>query len=287
MKDRHLPEGYTVLPSGAIVRIAHGRELTVFFGPAPSPTPSRTRVQKELFDLTGVRVWLENWPDDSRLHHGVDWPGLRFEAVILDHDERIAKSRDIATIGVLLTELVELGLHDELGWSELRIDPAHLPTFGGERPDVPPSFFWRWDSELRDTGLPAIPLSWDAHQVLIAADPHHGPFCVPRHPSRLFSGTLAERCGLHECSDAEAFDRIASVLPWDGTMETLGASGLYFLTAHTRSGTPYGAGDPHDLGIVVRETTDAVVQRVRVVIAAGRTQALRENVLEIISSHSK
>jgi hypothetical protein len=276
MNRSRVPDGDTALPCGATVRIEHGRDLTVFFA-SNGPTPSRVRVQREVFELTGLPVWLENWPEDTALDLGVGAPGISYAAVVLDYAERIGGTRDLAALGGPLTEILELGLHTAVGWTKLGVDSTRLPNFGGERPDVPASFYWRWHlaDGYGDMGLPPIPLSWDPELVLVAADPHHGPFRVARHPSILFSGALARRCGLRECSDAKAFEHLSTILPWSGDMEMIGTSGLYILSAHDRGGSRYGADDPRDLGVVVRETSGLLAPRSRDVIAVGTSSALR------------
>ncbi|MBA3452043.1 MAG: hypothetical protein H0T42_02970 [Deltaproteobacteria bacterium] len=289
MKRSRVPDGDIALPCSATVRIERGRDLTVFFH-SNGPTPSRVRVQREVSELTGLPVWLEDWPEGASLDLGVRWPGIEYAALVLDYDERIRASRDIAALGGHLTEILEVGLPSAVGWTALGVDPEHLPSFGGERPDVPASFYWRWKiaDGYADQGLPPMPLSWDPEHVLVAADPHHGPFRVARHPSHLFSGPVARRCGLRECSDAVAFEQLSTVLPWSGDMLSIGARELYILSACERGGTRYGAGDPRDLGVVVRETPGSRAPRLRDVIAVGTSSALRnrEIAAEIVRAHA-
>jgi hypothetical protein len=271
MRRRDLPDGDHELPCGVTLRISNGTSITAFFGPG-APTPSRATVTREASAITGLPLWLENWPDDEVLSHGVEWPGIGYAAIVLDHGEQVRECRDLCELGAVLGEIAELCLHADVGWAALRVDPWRLPTFGGDRPDVPGSFFWRWDA--RDAGAPELwpaqVLSWDADQMLLAADPGARPFCVPRHPASLFAGPLARRAGLAPCADAEAFEKLATVLPWDGSYGLLSAT-LIALSAHDRSGSPYRCDDARDLVVVVRD-----VRPWRVVVAVSRTNALRD-----------
>lgn len=271
MRKFDLPDGDFALPCGVTLRVSNGTSLTAFFGPG-APTPSRATVTREASAITGLPLWLENWPDDEVLSYGVEWPGIGYEAIVLDHDKQVRESRDLRDLGVILGEIAELSLCADVGWAALRVDPRCLPTFGGDRPDVPGTFFWRWgasDAGTRDL-LPAQVLSWDADQMLLAADPGARPFSVPRHPASLFASPLARRSGLAPCTDAEAFERLATVLPWDGSCKVISTM-LVALSAHDRSGSPYSCDDSRDLVVVVRD-----VWQSRVVVAVSRTNTLRD-----------
>jgi hypothetical protein len=191
---------------------------------------------------------------------------------VLDHHDRARASRELRELGTMLGEIIELSLNADLGWHALGVDPRRLPTFGGERPDVPGSFFWRWGclTTGHATLLPAQVLSWDVDQLLLAADPHARPFSIPRHPASLFASPLSLRSGLTPCTDTEAFERLATVLPWDGSYETLGTA-LIALSAHDPSGRRCSSDDSRDLVVVVRN-----VGLSRGVVAVARTEALRD-----------
>jgi hypothetical protein len=270
MRKIGLPDGDFALPCGATLRV-EGAGLTAFFGPG-APTPSRATVTREASARAGLPLWLESWPDDSALSHGVEWPGIGCEAIVLDHRDRVRDSRDLRELGAILGEIFERSLHAEPGWQALGVDPERLPTFGGERPVVPDSFFWRWAGlpPGHTAVLPARALSWDTEQLLLAPDPAGRPFSIPRHPGRLFGSRLASRAGLAPCTDAEAFERLATVLPWDGSYEVLGG-GLIALSAHDRWGRRYEAGNPRELAVIVRE-----VGWSRSVVAVASTAILRD-----------
>lgn len=271
MRKIGLPIGDLALPCGVTLRVGEDASLMAFFGPG-APTPSRATVTREASAMTGLPLWLESWPDDSVLSHGVEWPGIGHEAIVLDHHDRVRASRDLRELGAVLVEIMEHSLHAEPGWQALRVDPGRLPTFGGERPQVPDSFFWRWGGLTAGHGplLPAQVLSWDVDQLLLAADPGARPFSIPRHPASLFDSLLASRSGLAPCTDAEAFERLATVLPWDGSYELIDTA-LIALSAHDPSGRRYGSDDARDLAVIVR---DAGLSRC--VVAVTRTNALRD-----------
>lgn len=285
MKGRFFQAGTQVpgeftLPCGVLLRVSDEEGITAFFGPG-APTPSRATVTREASALIGLPLWLDNWPEDDVLHHGVDWPGIAYDAIVLDHATRIRESRDLPDLGAILAEIVDLCLHSQVGWPALGIDPSELPTFGGDRPDVPASFFWQLGPGEPAADIPARPLSWDVERVLVVAHRYGPPVLVPRHPASLFGTPLARRSGLAPCVDAEAFERLSTALAWSGSFQTIPGAALELLSARDPSGNLYDGDDPRDLIVVVREPViprsgESPRTRLRQVVAVSRTNALRD-----------
>ena len=272
--------GEFALPCGVLLRVSDEEGITAFFGPG-APTPSRATVTREASELLGLPLWLDNWPEDDVLHHGVEWPGIAYDVIVLDHATRVREARDLQELGAILAEIVDICLHSQVGWPALGIDPSELPTFGGDRPDVPGSFFWHLGPGEPAADIPAQPLSWDVEHVLVVAS-RYGPLVlVPRHPASLFATPLARRSGLAPCADAEAFERLSTALAWSGSFQTIAGAALELLSARDPSGTLYDGDDARDLvvavrGPVSRRSGELSRSRLRQVVAVSRTDALRD-----------
>jgi hypothetical protein len=251
-------DGDYELPCGASLRVRAGVLEACFQG---RPTPSRATVTREIVALIGNAVWLENWPEDHVLHHGVGWPGIIYTAIVLDVALRASAATDLATLCGVLSELER----DEPGWSDVATELDQLPSFGGEAPVLPETMFTAWDQP----GFPPRALSWDVDRVVVAGAPRGLLFCVPRHPKEVF-GRVARASGVALIDDAEVFTRLASALRCADSY-TLNDS-LYVLDAHDASGAVIALSDA--VGVAVRQRRPSPVQVVREVVAVAHTRWL-------------
>ncbi len=248
MKVSRAPDGDHALACGATARIIGGRHIDVFC--APNVLPSRGAVQDELLALTGLRTWLENWPSES-----LPWPGYDANAIVLDYDEQVAACSNLAELTLIVHGVIEFDLVFHLGWSALGVDPQHLPTFGGDAPAIPASFFASYIAHRQvayPAALPAQALSWDDTHVLVSADPNMPPYLVPRRARSLYVDEPP-------ASDADAFADLARMLPWR-EYNLVGAN--QFLRARDGQGRDQGYGA-------------LVSSRTREVIAVGQIDKLR------------